>query len=85
MVSSKYYAYVILGSRTIAPEENCLLTLILTLTLNQTLTLNRGQFSSGAVVQTPHFRSIQKNISNWYDIKKAVESYCKPIDMVFTW
>ena len=42
------------GSRTIVPEENCSPTLILTLTLNQTLTLTEGQFSSGAIVQTPY-------------------------------
>ena len=86
MVSSRYYDYVILASRTTAPEENCSPpTLILTPTLNQTLTLTMGQFSSGEIVRTPYFRSIQKNISNWYDIKKAVELHCKPIDMVSTW
>ena len=41
------------GSRTIAPEENCPTTLILTLTLNQTLTLTKRQFSSWAIFWTP--------------------------------
>ena len=36
------------------------LILILTLTLNQTLTLTEGQFSSGAIVQTPYIRSLQE-------------------------
>ena len=85
MVSSKYYAHVIYGSKTIAPGENCPPTLILTLTLKQTLALNGGQSSSGANVRTRHFSSIQNNISNWCDIKKAVELHCKPIDMVSTW
>ena len=85
MVSSKYYAYVIQGSRTIAPEENCLLTLILTLTLNQTLTLTRGQFSLRGSCPDTAFQVYPKNISNWYDTKKTVELYCKPIDIVFTW
>ena len=40
------------GSRTIAPEEHCPPTLILTIILNQTLTLTGGQFSSGAIVRT---------------------------------
>ena len=40
------------GSRTIAPEEDCLPTLILTIILNQTLTLTGGQFSLGAIVRT---------------------------------
>ena len=35
------------GSRAIAPEENCPPTIILTLTLNQTLTLTGGQFPRG--------------------------------------
>ena len=39
---------ITLGSSTIAPEENCPPTPKLTLT--QTLTLNSGQFSSGANV-----------------------------------
>ena len=34
--------------------------MILMLTLNQTLTLTGLQFSLGAIVQTPYFRSIQK-------------------------
>ena len=37
----------------ISPEENFPPTLILTLTLNETLTLTRGQFSSGAIFRTP--------------------------------
>ena len=41
------------GSSTIAPEENCPPNLILTLTLNQTLTLTGGQFFSGAIVRAP--------------------------------
>ena len=41
------------GSRTSATEENCPPTLILTLTLNQTLTLTGAQFYSGAIVRTP--------------------------------
>ena len=41
------------GSRTSAPEENCPQTLILTLNLNQTLTLTMGQLSSGGIVGTP--------------------------------
>ena len=41
------------GSRKIDPEENCAPTLILTLTLNQTLILTGAQFSSGAIVRTP--------------------------------
>ena len=39
-------------SRTVAHEENCILTLILNLTLTQTLTLPGGKFSSGAIVWT---------------------------------
>ena len=39
------------GSRTIAPEENCPSTP--KLTLSQTLTLTRGQFSSWAIVWLP--------------------------------
>ena len=35
------------GSRKIAPEENCLPALILTLILNQTLTLTGGNFHRG--------------------------------------
>ena len=31
-----------------------------------------------------YFRSIQKNLLNWYEIGKSVELYCKPIDMVST-
>ena len=41
------------GSRTIAAEKKCPLALILTLTLNQTLTLIGGQFSLGAIVRIP--------------------------------
>ena len=85
MISSKYYAYVIQGSRTIAAEEKCAPTLVLTLTLDQSLILTGGQISSGAILCTPYLRSIQKEVSNWYDIKKAGELHCKPIDMVFTW
>ena len=85
MISSKYCAYVIQGSRTIAAEENCAPTLILTLTLDQSLILTGGQISSGAILCTPYLRSIQKEISNWYDIKKVGELHCEPIDMVFTW
>ena len=85
MISSKYYAYVIQGSRTIAAEENCAPTLILTLTLDQNLILTGGQISSGAILCTPYLRSIQKEISNWYDIKKVDELHCEPIDMIFTW
>ena len=50
---SIFLSIVFAGSRTIAPEENCPPTLILTLTLNQTLILTGGQFSSGAIVRTP--------------------------------
>ena len=85
IISSKYCAYVIQGSRTIAAEENCAPTLILTLTLDQNLILTGGQISSGAILCTPYLRSIQKEISNWYDIKKVGELHCEPIDMVFTW
>ena len=45
--------YIKEGSRTIASEQNCPKTLILTLTLTQALTLTEGQFSSGAIVGTP--------------------------------
>ena len=45
-----------LDSRKIAPEENCPPALILTLILNQTLTLNGRQFSSGAIFRTPKIR-----------------------------
>ena len=38
-------AYLSIGSRKIAPEENCPPALILMLMLNQTLTLTGGQFS----------------------------------------
>ena len=41
------------GSKTIAPEENYLPTLILTLILTKTLTLTGWQFSWGAIVRTP--------------------------------
>ena len=41
------------GSRKIAPEENCPPALILTLILNQILTLTGGQFASGAIFRTP--------------------------------
>ena len=41
------------GSRKIAPEENCPPALILTLILNQTLTLTGRQFSSGVIFRTP--------------------------------
>ena len=37
----------------IAPEENYPQALILTLIVNQTLTLTGGQFSSGAIFWTP--------------------------------
>ena len=37
--------------RTITPEKNCFPTLTPILTLTQTLTLNVGQFSSGAIVR----------------------------------
>ena len=43
--------FMVLGK--LPPEENCPPTLILTLTLNQTLTLTGGQFSSGAIFRTP--------------------------------
>ena len=39
--------YMTTGSRKIAPEENCLPALILTLILNQTLTLTGGNFHRG--------------------------------------
>ena len=40
------------GSRTMAPEENHP-TIKPTLTLTQTLTLTRGQFSLGTIVRIP--------------------------------
>ena len=51
------------GSRKIAPEENCPLALILTLILNQTLTLTGGQFSSGAIFQTPNRQSLIPSVT----------------------
>ena len=41
------------GSRKIAPKENGPPALILTLILNQALTLTGVQFSSGAIFRTP--------------------------------
>ena len=41
------------GYRTIFPEENSPTALFLTLTLNQTLTITVGQFSSVAIVRIP--------------------------------
>ena len=49
--------YIWRGSRTIAPEENCPPTLILTLTLNQTQTLTGGQFSRHPL------KVLQKNLT----------------------
>ena len=34
---------------------------------------------------TLYVRSIQKNISNWHDIKISAELHLKSIDMVFKW
>ena len=42
-----------ISSRAIAPMKNCPLTLKLTLTPSQTLTLPGGQFSCGAIVGIP--------------------------------
>ena len=47
------FFYIKNGSRKIAPEKNCPPALILTLILNQTLTLTGTQFSSGAIFRTP--------------------------------
>ena len=58
---------LIYGSRTFAPEENCLRTLKLTLTLTQTLTLTGVQFSSGAIVRIPlftYYSMIKKFVNN---------------------
>ena len=47
------HGYISTDSRKIAPEENCSPAAILTLVLNQTLTLTGGQISLGAVFRTP--------------------------------
>ena len=46
-------------SRKISHEENCPPALILTLTLNQTITPTRGQSSSRAIFRTPSYISRQ--------------------------
>ena len=49
-------------SQKIAPEKNCLPpALILTLVLNQTLTLTGGQFSLEAIFRTPFYSVQYKN------------------------
>ena len=54
-----YLPWIIyLGSRKIAPEENCPSALILTLMLNQILTLTGGQFSSGIIFRTPFIYNV---------------------------
>ena len=53
LISYSYALYANYGSKKIAPEENCPPALILTLILNQTLTLTGGQFSSGGIFRTP--------------------------------
>ena len=87
MVSSKYYVYVIQGFRTIAPEENGLPP-----NLNSNANpkpnpnSNRGAIFLGRnCPDTIYQVSTKKTISNWYDIRKAVEKHCKPVEMVSTW
>ena len=53
------------GYRAIAPEENCTPTLKLTITLIQILTLNGGQFSSGAIVRIPPLANTAWKVSVW--------------------
>ena len=63
------YRIVFNGSRKIVPEENPPPALILTLIVNQNLTLTVGQFSSGAIFRTPFLRysivsvCLQTNVS----------------------
>ena len=52
ILSFQQWNVLIIGSRKIPPEENCPLALILTLFVNQTLTLTGGQFSSGVIFRT---------------------------------
>ena len=58
IICERSFLYVTFGSRTIAPQESCPPTLILTLTLNQTLTLTGGNFPRGQLSGHRYFHII---------------------------